>query len=919
MPPLAEEQLASPSPNSSPESRPAIRLVTTTSSPPASPSPSSRRSDHTEPRSRRRWTSLLARTSLNSASGSGSTPGPVPRESETTLVHRRSFSEALSAAFDWTRAAGSASELAHATGPPPLPSLPPIPSRELPLDVLVPNLSDPKPRNVKKTQSLDLCRRASTLFHPAPSSALHKPLQTIGTPHKTRSTPHKKRVVGKEKDEGKARGSVRRWVKEKVGKAKQGLGKIRRGARAERNHGDTGVDATNGAGHNEEGWENEEDTEVQGTAQNRVQVTTRSTKRPRVSGPSTIRQRDSVGRGGDVSSPFSPPTRGRNGYPANLSASVSGRSTLRRDHLPSSSRSTHSFRFVATSARKRQRVKCSSLSTSTTSYSRFVEIPRREGSVLERPRPVERSEALRMGMSLTSLRSSLEWSTSSRVVSVAGPNASARMEEALGEVDDEDPLKGLFGSSDDERFPTPSIDHASHAPPFDRSRFNRSAAPSPASIAGSRRISHVPASLNVGDSAGTASALRKIRLERTKATRRAKRNDVLPRFSPIDVPKSSVSGTDRRHHRSSFGRTQSAILIDLGSNTKTIQDLTQVIDGDFKRATWVEEFDEQDEDGWTSADEVDDFGRPEASRFANYRDFATPTVSRHGDAGSTTNEEVESPYKDAPEDDSILFTSLASLDFPNLDSESETDVASVLVVPARRLSKEVVRKGSLADLANARLVPSPTSASPTESRYQISPIQPISPFKFGSPFKKVGDPIHVHGEKVRLRNISGTWSPRAQHFDTSLTYSSSSATRTPVSDQRLSSATIRTHSSPTPAPPSGPTALTLSPSSTLNAALLKKTAAIVFATPPGARSVEDGLKSTVRLGLPDSNAEASSAGEEQERWRIYEDQESALEGETSREGKVLSASSRAEKAARMTAAVPGTSFTDKENFVGGTR
>lgn len=136
---------------------------------------------------------------------------------------------------------------------------------------------------------------------------------------------------------------------------------------------------------------------------------------------------------------------------ANLSASVSRRSTIRRDPLPSSSPSTHSFRFIATSARKRQRVKRPSLSTSTTSYSRFVEIPKREGSVLDRPRPVERSEALRMRMSLTSLRSSVgAGAEGRRSMVVSAVYESAKIEEATREVDEEDPLKGLFGSSDDE-------------------------------------------------------------------------------------------------------------------------------------------------------------------------------------------------------------------------------------------------------------------------------------------------------------------------------------------------------------------------------------------------------------------------------------------------------------------------------------
>ncbi|PRQ71189.1 hypothetical protein AAT19DRAFT_10729 [Rhodotorula toruloides] len=678
-----------------------------------------------------------------------------------------------------------------------------------------------------------------------------------------------------------------------------------------------------GAAHQEEGWENEEETD---TEDKRATVTAKSKKRPRASGASTIRQRESLA-GGTVSWPFSPSMRSRKGYPANLSASVSRRSTIRRDPLPSSSPSTHSFRFIATSARKRQRVKRPSLSTSTTSYSRFVEIPKREGSVLDRPRPVERSEALRMRMSLTSLRSSVgAGAEGRRSMVVSAVYESAKIEEATREVDEEDPLKGLFGSSDDEVFPVTSADNATLAPPFERSRFVRSAAPSPASVTTARRFSSMPASLVVDQPTGTALKSRQTTLERAKATRRSRRKDALTPFSPTDSFKHSTSSSMEREYR----RSRSAAValdtpsVDLRSSTNTIQELTQVVDGEIERASGRDGHEGQDEEDWTSADEVDEFGRGERSAFVDYRNVETPTVSRYGDAYSTTESEVESPYKDAPEDDSILFTSPTALDFPDLDSESESDVASALVVPARRLSTEVVRKGSLADLTNARLSPISDVAfshhllsSPNESKFQISPIQPISPFKFGSPFKKVGELIHVHEEKVRLSNAAGMWSPRASYAEPAFT-SPSSASRIHAFEQPSTSPAIRTYTSPTPAPPNSPTALTLSPSSTLNAALLKKTAAMVFATPPAVRS-EDGLKRTVRPGSPASKAKAKMTGGEKERWDFYDAEKGGVEQGHLKEKEIDAGSRRVEKGAKPLAPVSRTSLIDKENFVDRTR
>ncbi|GAA6055140.1 hypothetical protein NBRC10513_000813 [Rhodotorula toruloides] len=860
----------------------------------------------------------LARTSLNLSSGSGPTLRPVSRGFGAPLTHRRSFSEALSAAFDWTRTADSTDELADPTGTPSLPSSS-IVSIEARADVS----TAPELRKLKTTQSLDLLRRASTIFHPASSSTLHKPLtSTVGTPHKVCSTPHK-RATGKEKGREKGKGAVRRWVKENLAKVQGGLGKLGRVKAEEMRRGEAVVVGQEGAAHQEEGWENEEETD---TEDKRATVTAKSKKRPRASGASTIRQRESLA-GGTVSWPFSPSMRSRKGYPANLSASVSRRSTIRRDPLPSSSPSTHSFRFIATSARKRQRVKRPSLSTSTTSYSRFVEIPKREGSVLDRPRPVERSEALRMRMSLTSLRSSVgAGAEGRRSMVVSAVYESAKIEEATREVDEEDPLKGLFGSSDDEVFPVTSADNATLAPPFERSRFVRSAAPSPASVTTARRFSSMPASLVVDQPTGTALKSRQTTLERAKATRRSRRKDALTPFSPTDSFKHSTSSSMEREYR----RSRSAAValdtpsVDLRSSTNTIQELTQVVDGEIERASGRDGHEGQDEEDWTSADEVDEFGRGERSAFVDYRNVETPTVSRYGDAYSTTESEVESPYKDAPEDDSILFTSPTALDFPDLDSESESDVASALVVPARRLSTEVVRKGSLADLTNARLSPISDVAfshhllsSPNESKFQISPIQPISPFKFGSPFKKVGELIHVHEEKVRLSNAAGMWSPRASYAEPAFT-SPSSASRIHAFEQPSTSPAIRTYTSPTPAPPNSPTALTLSPSSTLNAALLKKTAAMVFATPPAVRS-EDGLKRTVRPGSPASKAKAKMTGGEKERWDFYDAEKGGVEQGHLKEKEIDAGSRRVEKGAKPLAPVSRTSLIDKENFVDRTR
>ncbi|BGO95390.1 hypothetical protein NBRC10512_001858 [Rhodotorula toruloides] len=928
----AEDQLTSPSPNSSPDSRPSIRLITTSSSPPASPSPSTHLASRPALPNRRRSTTLsapdaLARTS--SSSGSGSTLRPVPRGVGGPLAHRRSFSEALSAAFVWTRAGDLTDELVDSTG---LSSLPT--SSVPPIEAPIPASTAPQPRKVKNTHSIDLLRRASTLFHPLSSSSLRKPLPTtVGTPHKIRSTPHK-RATGKEKEKAKGKGMVRRWVKEKVVKAKKGFGRIRRAGGEELTSGEPVSATKGGAGQSEEGWENEDETDIEGEC---ATVTAKSKKRPRVSGASTIRQSE-VFAGGNVSSPFSPSMRNRKGYPANLSASLSRRSTIRRDPLPSSSPSTHSFRFIATSARKRQRLKRPSLSTSTTSYSRFVEIPKREGSVLDRPRPVERSEALRMRMSLNSLRSSVgvagEGARRSRIVSTVYESASARIEEPTREVDEEDPLKDLFGSSDDEVggnaqiFPVPSADeHVSLAPHLEPSRFVRSAAPSPASIRTARRFASMPAGVVIDEPNGTASELWQTRLERTKATRRSRRNDALTPFSPIDASELSKSSSmERKHRRSRSAGILDVPSVDLGSSTNTIQELTQVVDGEIERASW-RDGSEQEEEDWTSADEADEFGRGERSTFVKYRDFATPIVSHHGDAYSTTESEVGSPYKDAPEDDSILFTSPTALDFPDPDSESESDVASALVVPARRSSKEVVRKGSLADLTNTRLSPSPTSdvvfprnslSSPTESKFQISPIQPISPFKFGSPFKKVGELISVHEEKVRLSNVPGGWSPRSPPVHASFTSSSSSASVDQSFDQPSSSPTIRTYSSPTPAPPNSPTALTLSPSSTLSAALLKKTAAMVFATPPAARDGE-GLKRTVRPGSPASKAKARVAVGAEGTWEIYEDEKLADEEEQLKEREVVRGLRRSDRDAKSAADASRVPLTDKENLVGVTR
>ncbi|BGP35249.1 hypothetical protein JCM10296v2_007084 [Rhodotorula toruloides] len=839
------------------------------------------------------------------------------------LAHRRSFSEALSAAFVWTRAGDSTDELADPTGRPSLPSSS-VPPTEAPVDVL----TAPQPRKLKTKQSLDLLRRASTLFHPASSSSLRRPVPTATTtPHKVRSTPHKKTIAGKEKGEGK--GVVRRWVREKVVKAKEGFGRIRRAGGDEMTRGEADVEGKEDAKLSEEGWVNEDETDEE-RGEKQSTVTAKSKKRPRVSGASTIRQRESLA-GGPVSSPFSPSMRSRKGYPvdilspANLSASVSRHSAIRRDPLPSSSPSTNSFRFIATSARKRQRLKRPSLSTSTTSYSRFVEIPRREGSVLDRPRPIERSEALRMRMSLNSLRCSVGAAGEGRMSRVV----SAVYESArIGEVEEEDPLKGLFGSSDDEIFPVPAADNASLAQPLERSRFVRSAAPSPASISITCCFSSMPVALVVEGSNGTVSKSRQTRLERAKATRRSRRKDALPPFSPIHSSGGSISSPMGRKHRRSrsigiFGTTS----VNLASSTNTIQELTLAVDGEIERASRGEGFDEQEEEGWTSADEVDEFGRGEGSMLVRYRELDTPTGSRHSDTYSATESEVESPYKDALEDDSILFTSPTALDFPDLDSESETDVASALVVPARRLSKVVVRKGSLADLTNARLSPSPTSdvgfsrellSSPTESKFEISPIQPVSPFKFGSPYKKVGELISVHEGKVRLSNGPGLWSPRASSADPALTSSSSSAPRIHAFDQPSSSPTIRTYSSPTPAPPNSPTALTLSPSSTLKAALLKRTAAMVFATPPAARG-EVGLKRAVRPGSPASKAKARAAVGEEGTWEFYEAEKLAGEEEQLTEREVVRGLRPTDKGAKSAAADSRVPLTDKENFVGGTR
>lgn len=969
---------------SSPDSRPAIRLVTASSSPPASPSPFTTPSDSREPAHRRRSTSVsapegLARaSSLNLSNGSASTLRPVLRGSERTIQHRRSSSQALSAAFVWSRA-DSTSGLAHETDTSPSAA---TPEDELSISLAV-SAEDVQPRKLKKTQSFDVLRRASILFHPASSTSTpavrdtpQNPPTTVTPRAKTRNTAHKDRASGKRKAVG-----LRGWIDETARKAKGGWGKLVRAGGDGMKRGEAVVEKAEGVDDQADGWENEEEEEEEKDkcVESPTTVTT-SKKRPRTSGASTIKQRGSLSGGGRICSPISPSMRGRSGksgaspfalpsvthlrvlhttepsipfFAGNLASSASRHSTIRREPLPSSSPSTHSFRFVATSARKRQRIKRSSLSTSTTSYSRFVEIPKREGSVLHRPRPVKKSELLRI--STTSLRSSVGPSTTdegrrSRVVSFASP--STRIEEATSDVDEHDPLKGLFCHSDDEVrplpfsmplkalrltlavvcwqvFPVTGVDGASLASPLKRARFVRSAAPSPASSKATSHISATPASSRIE----TSMSRGHVTLERTKATRRSRRSKTVSPFSTIDVSKDSKSSSSAHYsRRSRHIEAAEPAQVDLASSTSTIDELRRVVDAEIERSSRRSgEYNGESEAEWTSADELEEVGQGGAN-FIGQRHLVTPSVSRHGDAGSMTQSDVGSPFKDAPEDDSLIFTSPTSVDFPvhayDLDTDSETDVASALVVPARRLSKEVVCKGSLADLAGARLASSSTSATSSdalepvpESRYQISPIQPISPFKFGSPYKKVGELISVHEEKVRLSTGTGAWSPRAAYFDTSFQSSSSAASPPHSLERSSSSPTIRTYSSPTPDPCNSPTALTLSPSTTLNAALLKKAAAMVFATPPAAKgaSESDGLKRTVRPGSPASKARAGGLEGEKRDWAIYEDEESAAEEDGKQREVVGSGLRQAEKDSKSLAAAPRTPFADQKNLAGGTR